>query len=185
MKRLIFVLCVAVLLSGCCSVDVMDDALRLRTGLQNSQMCSFEATIIADYGDSAYRFVLDCVANQAGDMTFTVKEPESISGITGKLSRDGGNLTFDDVALYFPMLAEGLITPVAGPWTFLSALSSGYIQSTGSDGAYTRVMIQDSYQDNALSVDVWLSQDIVPVQADVIWEDRRIVSMQIRNFVMG
>ena len=185
MKRMVLVLCVVALLCGCSTEDGISEALRLRSDLHNSSLCSFDATIMADYGDRTYRFVLSCVAAKGGDMTFVVNEPESISGITGKLSREGGALTFDDVALYFPMLAEELITPVAGPWAFLTALSSGYMQSAGEDGVYTRMMIRDSFQDRALSLDIWLDEANVPVQADVIWENRRILSMQIRNFVLS
>jgi len=36
----------------------------------------------------------------------------TISGITGSLSQNGGKLTFDDKALAFDVMADGLVSPV-------------------------------------------------------------------------
>lgn len=185
MKRLFFAVLAVLMLCGCRAEDTMDRALQLRSRVLGGNSCSFDAEILADYGDVTYTFNLACVADGEGNVSFTVTEPESISGITGKLSKDGGKLTFDDVALSFPMLAEDLITPVASPWAFVTALRGGYIQTTGADGAYTRVTVSDSFEAHALTLDIWLTEENTPVQADVIWENRRIVSMQIRNFVIG
>lgn len=163
----------------------MDLALALRSKVLCATSCSFEAQIVADYGDVTYSFALLCTADNTGSLNFTVSAPESISGITGNLNQAGGKLTFDDVALAFPVLAEKMVSPVSGPWVFLSALRGGYITSAGSDGEYIRVSIRDQYEDNAMQLDVWLDGQNVPVQADVIWENRRILTMQIRNFVLG
>ena len=185
MKRLVCLLWVALLLCGCSAGENgMDAALRLRSQLQSAENCSFDAQILADYGDVTYTFTLSCVGDPAGNLSFTVTEPESISGITGKLSREGGKLTFDDVALSFPLLAEGLVTPVSGPWVFLTALRGGNMTSIGADGEYTRLTVSDSYEADAMTLDIWLTGENIPVQADVIWENRRILTMQIRNFQM-
>ena len=94
-------------------------------------------------------------------------------------------MTFDDVALSFPLLAEELVTPVSGPWVFYTTVRSGYIASAGADGEYTRVTIQDNVQDQSLQLDLWMTEQNIPVQADIRWENRRILIMQIRNFVIG
>lgn len=187
MKRLICLLLMMVLLLAGCSGkdDCMDRTLQLRRQMQSAAICSFEVSIVADYGDVVYPFGLSCTADEAGNICFTVTEPESISGITGTLSKDGGKLTFEDVALSFPMLAEGLVTPVSGPWVFYTAMLGGYITSTGADGEYTRITVNDSYEDDALTLDIWLTKENIPVQADVIWGNRRILTMQIRNFQIG
>ena len=160
----------------------MDHALRLRQQVLASQSCSFDVQIVADYGDVVHSFSLRCMADGAGGLAFTVTAPESICGITGSVDKTGGKLTFDDVALAFPVLAEKLPSPVSGPWVFYNGLRSGYIASVGADGNHTRVRIHDNYGDNALQLDLWLDGQQCPVQADVIWENRRILTMQIRNF---
>jgi hypothetical protein len=96
-------------LSGCLSGNsVLDEAVAFRQTLLNSNGCQFAAELTADYGDFVYTFSVECEAGQNGDMTFCVTSPETIAGITGKLSGTGGKLTFDDHLLQFDMLAEGL-----------------------------------------------------------------------------
>ena len=107
MKRLIGLCVLMIFLVGCShESSALDRAMQLRSQLMAQEYCSFEAHIVADYGDVIYNFTLDCVGNATGDIRFTVTEPESSSGITGKLSQQSSQITFDDVALSFPMLAE-------------------------------------------------------------------------------
>ena len=72
---------------------------------------------------------MDCKADSSGNLTFTVVKPETISGITGTLSGDGGNLTFDDTALHFELMAENQLSPVSAPWILIKTLRNGYITS--------------------------------------------------------
>lgn len=186
MKRIIgLLLGVMVLLAGCGrGEDTMERALRLRGSLQASS-CRFDAAIMADYGDQIYSFTLACQTDQDGNVTFEVIQPEGIAGITGKIEAKGGQLTFDDVALSFAMLADGQLTPVSAPWIFINTLRGGYITATGSDGEYTRLTINDSYAQDALTVDIWLTADDIPVQAEIEWDNRRILAMEIKNFTLG
>lgn len=186
MKRLACLVLLLWMLGGCAAgAGNMEKAIDLRSRVQSAAQCSFDAEILADYGDMTYTFTLACVADGQGNVNFTVTAPETISGITGSLSSQGGKLTFGDVALSFPMLAEKLITPVGGPWVFYTALRGGNIKAVGNDGAYTRMTVNDSYADDALTLDIYLDNSNLPVQADVIWENRRILTMQIRNFQIG
>ena len=43
---------------------------------------SFDAEITADYGDELYTFSMHCQSDLQGQVTFTVTQPENISGIT-------------------------------------------------------------------------------------------------------
>ena len=56
---------------------------------------------------------MDCQCDSQGDLTFAVTAPETITGITGKVSDAGGKLTFDDTALQFDLMAEEQVTPSA------------------------------------------------------------------------
>lgn len=176
----------AVLLTGCSAEnDDMGRALTLRSKLLSSDSCSFDARITADYGDTLHSFTMNCQGDNRGNLTFTVKEPETIAGITGEFSAGEGKLIFDDVALSFPLLADDQITPVSGPWIFLKTLLGGYLTSCGVDGDYLRMTVNDSYEDDALELNIWLNGDNVPVRAEILWDNRRIVTMDIENFVVS
>lgn len=157
MKRFGAVILLVLFLSGCGGASgEMNRSLMLREKLQKGS-CAFTAKVTADYGDKLYIFTLNCVGDAQGDLSFTVEEPESISGITGRITGAGGELTFEDTALSFPLMADGQVTPVSGPWLLLKTLRSGYLSSAGMDGEYLRLCMDDSYRDDALHLDIWVN----------------------------
>lgn len=182
MKRMFSVLLVAVILFGCGSGDeCMQRGLQLREKIL-SQNCSFVSQVTADYGDEIYKFSLGCTADINGDISFIVVSPESISGIAGTIKADSGYLTFEDEVLAFPLLADGEVSPVSAPWLLMKALRSGYLTGAGMDGEELQLTINDSYEADALQVDVWLNEENQPVRADIRWQGRRVLSLAIERF---
>ena len=174
---------VLLLLTGCVSPDKdLERGMELRSRLLEAQQCSFDVKITADYGDKLCVFSVACRGNGDGSLDFTLKEPESISGITGKLSEGDGKLTFGDVALQFDPLAEGLVSPVSASWIFFNTLRSGYLTAAGMEDALLRLTINDSYADDALQLDIWLDGENRPVRAEILHKNRRIISMDVTNF---
>lgn len=161
----------------------LDRGIAFREKLLNCAGCSFTAEITADFGDKTYTFVMDSQGNPDGSLGFTVREPESISGISGTLSAKGGEITFDeDRGVAFPLLAEGEITPVSGPWMLYNTLRSGYILSCGMEGDLTRLTLNDSYEEEAFQVDVWLNGEDQPVTAEILWKGRRVLTIRVAQF---
>lgn len=183
MKRLLAVLLIAVVLSGCGSNSNLDRAMALRQRLLDSSGCSFDTVITADYGQTVYTFEMHCQADSTGNLSFTVTSPETISGITGTVSEDGGNLTFDDQVLAFEMLADGQITPVSAPWLLLRSLRGGYLKYCSTEEDRMRITIDDSYADDALQLDIWVDGSDVPQEAEILWQGRRIVTLTVNNFL--
>lgn len=175
------ILC-AVLLTGCKGDDTLSKAFSLRESVLAAEGCSFDARITADYGDKIYVFGMQCRFDTAGNLTFTVSEPDSIAGISGTIHENGGKLTFDDQMLAFPLIADEQLSPVSAPWVFMKALRSGYIHSSAQGEDYTQLCIDDSYQEDAMQVDVFLSTSGQPYRAEILWKNRRILSLEITGF---
>ena len=185
MKKVGALLIVMILLTGCSRGDPgMERALALRGKLLRASGCSFDTKITADYGDKLYEFSLDCEADAQGNLTFSVLQPESIAGITGNIRDSGGNLTFEDVALHFDLMAEDQLSPVSAPWIFLKTLRSGYITSTAEEEGSLRLSVDDSFDDDALRLDIWLGEDSLPYRAEILHDGRRILSLSITNFAL-
>lgn len=163
----------------------MQHALYLRSKLLSSDRCSFDASVTADYGEVIYTFLLKCQCDANGDFTFTVAEPETISGITGKISSKGGQITFDDKALFFEEIAQGQITPVGAPWVLLNALKGGYIKGAGDADNGVLLQLDDSYAEKALHLNVNLDSNFLPSFAEIFYDGRRIMSIGIKNFIIG
>ncbi|MBE6933616.1 MAG: hypothetical protein E7462_00960 [Ruminococcaceae bacterium] len=182
MRRIMVFLMVIILLSGCAADSAqMDRAIALRGKVQQKDV-SFDTELTADYGDKIYTFSMKCQGDKTGNLKFTVTEPQTIAGISGTVSQGSGKLSFDDQVLAFDILADGLISPVSGPWVLLETLRSGYLTSCNQEGELLRLAIDDSYEKNALHLDIWLdSQDSIQ-RAEIIWQGRRVLSMQVKNF---
>lgn len=183
MKRFAGLFLILALLSGCSEAG-LDRGLALRTSLQGHG-CSFRATVSADYGDWIHTFVLDCVADETGEIQFSVAAPDSIGGISGKITGESGFLTFDDEILAFPLLADGQLSPISAPWIFVHSLRSGYLRSCTETGNGFRVTIDDSYAENAFQTEVLLNQEELPTGVEILWKGRRILTVIIENFTIS
>ena len=182
MKRIGILFILLLMLTGCSETqNRIDRAVELRSRLLRSS-CSFTAEVTADYGDKVYKFTIACSGDAQGNLTFEVAEPESIAGITGTITGEGGFLTFDDAALQFDLLADDQVTPVSAPWILLKTLRGGYLTAAGDDGDLLRVTIDDSYEDDALQLDIWLDGENNPVRADILYDGRRILSLNVSDF---
>lgn len=180
MKRLLPLL--LVFLMGCSSRDpAMEAALELRSRCLGAQKIQFRTQISADYITHIESFNLECVQNTDGSMAFQVLGPADIEGIRGTVSEDEGTVEFDETVLAFPLMAEGRLSPLSGPWVLMQAIRSGNILAVGQEGALIHLTINDSYGDNALSVDLWLENGSV-CAAEIAWEGRRCLTMTVEEF---
>ena len=181
MKIAIAVILVSLLL-GCDGENRdLNRAMELRAELL-AHSCAFDAEVTADYGDKLHTFTLSCQGDTFGNLGFRVKQPESIEGISGTIASDGGKLNFEDTVLAFPLLADDQVTPISAPWLLLKTLQGGYLTSAGMDGEYLRLTIHDSYEEDALQLDIWLDGENRPVRADILYGGRRILALCVTNF---
>ncbi len=184
MKRILAIFLMLFILCGCNNVsDGSQLGTEVRQRLLEGDGCRFTSVVYADFGDLEYSFTLDCTVEKDGMLSFTVLQPESIAQITGYINNQTGNLTFDETVLSFPHLAEGEISPVCAPWLFYKALSGGYIRAVGQDEKGCRLTIDDSFRGENLVLEVWLDDSGAPTSAEIVWQGRRLLSLQITEFV--
>ena len=183
MKRVFALIVFLFLFTGCSGVsNNMDRALSFRQTMLQQKGCRFDCNLTADYGDVLYQFVLSCEADSQGNVSFTVAEPESISGISGTISGSGGKIQFDDTVLGFPILSENLPTPLSAPWLFVTALRSGHIRTSFVEKGKMALTIADTYEDDAILMQIQFDEKDHPTSCEFVWEGRRILSMLINSF---
>lgn len=156
--------------------------MQLRSMLLSASECSFHGEITADYGDEIYTFGADCSTDGEGEICFCVTAPETIAGIEGCISYSGGKLTFGDTALQFSLLADDQLSPAAAPWVFLKSLRSGFLTSACMEEELLRLSLNDSYEEGALQTDIWLDASDRPVRCDILYDGRRILSLNVSEF---
>ena len=171
-----------VFLMGCSGPDpAMEEALALRSRCLASSCVRFQTEVRADYITGYEEFTLDCETGSDGTVSFCVRSPAEITDISGTVSQDAGTVEFDGAVLAYPLMAQGRLSPLSGPWVVMKAIRSGCILAAGQEGELTRVTIDDSYGANALTVDLWLEDGQV-TQAEVAWEGLRCLTMTFDDF---
>ena len=91
---------------------------------------------------------------------------------------------YGDKTYQFSMACQGddQVTPVSAPWILLKTLRSGYLTAAGTEGDQLHLTIDDSYEDDALTLDIWLDGEDVPIRAEILYDGRRILSLTVVNF---
>ena len=185
MKRLLGCLCILLFLCGCSKTDPgLDVMMDLRQSLLSCNECNFVCTITAHFEDYLFTFKMNCTSDTSGNMHFTIIEPETISGITGNINEKSTAITFDDTVLAFELLADGEFSPVASPWILMRSLRAGYIHAVNSNDNSVQAFLDDSYEENPMQLTVWLDSNRLPQSADIYWQNRRILSLEISNFTI-
>ena len=182
MKKGLALICLALFLTGCSAESELELGMAFRDSLLSGNGCCFEVVITADYGDELQEFTMDCQGDAQGNVEFCVTSPETISGFTGNISEAGGALTFDDTALHFDLMAEDTLSPVSAPWIFLKTLRSGYIVSVCTEENLLHLSIDDSYEDDALRLDIWLDENRNPIRGEILHDGLRILTLSVKNF---
>ena len=186
MKKLGFCFLLLVFLGGCAEEpNEIQRGMELRSKVLQAEQWCFDADITADYGDKLHQFSLSCRVEGDGDMEFQITAPETISGITGEIDSEGGKLTFDDTALYFELLTDDQLSPISAPWVLVKALRSGYLTSACQEEDGLRLTIDDSYEDDALTLDIWLNEQELPKRCEILYDGSRILTLDVKNVVIG
>ena len=179
-------LVLVLVLSGCSSENrEVKAAMQLRDRLLSAENCCFQAEVTADYGDTMHTFSMDCQADVSGTLHFEITAPETIAGIRGSISDSGGNIEFEDQLLYFPLLTDDLLVPASAPWIFLKTLRSGYITSACTEESLIHITVDDSYAEDALTLDIWMEETLNPIRADILHNGKRILSLEVESFVIS
>ena len=71
---------------------------------------------------------------------------------------------------------------MSAPWIFLKTLRGGYLTSAGMEEELLRLTVDDSYEDDALQLDIWLDRRDVPLRGDILYDGKRILTLSVENF---
>lgn len=163
----------------------MQQALQLRTELLQAGGCRYAADVSVNYDDVRFDFTLDCVCGADGAARMTIRAPQTLAGIAAELEASSARVEFEDTAVAFGLMADGNLAPMQLPQLFVQALCADYISSAGQEGDAVRVTYLHGYDDDELTVDVWLSGALMPDYAEVSYQGQMLAAMTITDFTPG
>ena len=182
MKKLMTLFLLLICLTGCKGEDrLLSQAIRFRGELVEAGGCSFIADLECDYGEIVEHFSLQFDWTEGSGGELTLLEPETIAGITARVSPEEGTVTYDGLALGFAPLAEDSVSPAGAPALVVDCWSRAYIHSAGEDGERYRVCYQKNYGQNAMLIDTYFENGI-PILAELCYNGKRILKLSISDF---
>lgn len=182
MRRVFCFFLLCFLCTACASEEeLLSPAIEFRTELVQAGGCSFTADVTADFTDSIQAFSLDCTSDDADRVYMTVTAPETLAGITATATQDGGQITYDGMAMDFGLLANGNVIPAAAPAIIHTCWTGEYISSAGQEGELYRVTFEKDFDEKKLIVDTWFEKSI-PICAEICYNGERIIKIAISNF---
>ena len=128
-KCVVCVLMTTLLLAGCGPAGVSQAeelALEIRVELLEMDSCTARLEITADYGQRVYQYEL-AAAVSGEETVLTLSAPETVAGLTARITGEDSRLEFDGVSVETGPLDAGGLTPVSALHALLEAAKSGYI----------------------------------------------------------
>ena len=145
MRKLLFCVPMMILLLSACTGgaegnEAEELALPIRGEYRARSSCAGQAAITADYGQRVYQYEL-AVAVDGEETTLTLSAPDTVAGITARVTGQDGQLEYDGLSVETgPLDPEGL-SPVSAVPALLEGARSGYIVSCAleEDGTLLRM----------------------------------------------
>ena len=139
----ICVLMTTLLLAGCGPAGVSkaeELALTIRGEYLAMDSCAVQAAVTADYGQRVYEYEM-AVSVNGTETVLALSAPETVAGLTARMTGEENLLEFDGVSVETGPLDETGLTPVSAVPALLEAAKSGYITACAleEDGAVLRV----------------------------------------------
>ena len=142
-KCVVCVLMTTLLLAGCGQGggnEAEELALTIRGEHLAMNGCAARAAVTADYGQRVYRYEM-AVSVTGEETLLTLSAPETVAGLTARITGEENLLEFDGVSVETGPLDDNGLTPVSAVPALLEAAKTGYITACAleEDGTVLRV----------------------------------------------
>lgn len=191
-KYVICVLMTALLLAGCGAAEedgAEELALTIRGEYLAMDSCAAQASITADYGQRVYQYEL-AVSVTEEETTLALTAPDTVAGLTARLSGEENLLEFDGVSVETGPLDSSGLSPVSAVPALLEAARSGYI--TACTLEEDRTLLRVDCGDPALSpgegteTSLWFDAATHALtKAEISVDGFRVILCDFKGFTAG
>ena len=190
MRKVLLCVPMMTLLLAACSVGpaqvspAEELALEIRGEYLEVSAWNAQVEITADYGQRVYQYQL--TASGDGEETvLTLTAPETVEGITARLTEKGGVLEYDGLAVETGPLDEEGLTPVSALPVLMETARSGYMTACSLEDGELRVDCGDpeGTPGEGREVTLWFDTDThALVRGEILRDGFRVISCGYLSF---
>ena len=187
---LMMTLCLLLVGCGGQGADAADQlTLDIRGEYLALERVTAQMEVGADYGRRVYDYTMDLDWRREGDTTVTVTAPETVAGITARLSDGETFLEYDGVSLETGSLDERGLSPVGAGILLLEATTEGFIAESGFDTLDTRECLRLLCRDpeegpgEGTECSLWFDRDTHDLlRGEISVDGRRVITCTFTAF---
>lgn len=163
-------------------------ALTIRGEYLAMEHCALQAAVTADYGQRVYQYEM-AAAVTGQETVLTLSAPETVAGLTARITGEDSRLEFDGVCVETGPLDGNGLTPVSALPALLEAARSGYMTACAleEDGAVLRVDCGDPSGSPGTGAETVLWFDAAThalVKGEISVDGFRAILCEFSNFTM-
>lgn len=160
-------------------------ALDIRAKYLGTESIDTTVTMTADSGGRSYEFKLKFTGTDTGGMV-EVLEPESIKGLTARISDSGATLEFDGAVLDIGALFKDAMSPLEALPMLIGAWKNERITSHYSESGESGDMIViETAVGSAATQKTWFgSEDMLPVYSELSVDGQNIITCRFEKVTL-
>ena len=156
-----------------------------RQELLLAQRISCRAVITANFGSSVSEFEVE-MEHSGNESRITVLSPESIAGISARISQDSARLEFDGLVLDMGELTEDGLTPVEALPQMVTALTDGFVEYIWREAEDEKeyITVEITINDTA-DMQIWMDAGTMyPVYAQLRSDGNTIINCEFSQWTV-
>lgn len=176
-KKMLPLMISLVLLCGC--ADTGEESFdEFVMGVAEADTVSFSADVRAEYSDKTAEFTLR-YAQSADSAEVEISEPETVAGIKARVTGDALSLEYDGAILDIGSFGDTELSPMSALPLLVRSMTDAHVDITWREDDMIAARLVPS---DDMLVTLWLSNDLVPLNAEISYKEQTVIFIEINDW---
>lgn len=177
LKKLLPLMISLVLLCGCADngEESFDQFVKR---VSEAETVSFSADVRAEYSDKTAEFTLR-YAQSEESAEVEITRPETVAGIKARVTGDALSLEYDGAILDIGSFGDTELSPMSALPLLVRSMTDAHVDITWREDDMIAARLVPS---DDLTVTLWLSNELVPLNAEISYKEQTVIFIEINDW---